>query len=480
MTTLRTPRRTSRPDAGGQERFPARRRQRTLMALAALALVQFVLVLDSAIVNVALATIGREFGTPPHQLTWVVNAYALSFGGLLLLGGRLADVAGRRRLFLLGTALFGLASLAGAAAPSTAWLILARAVQGAGAAMAAPAALALLVTLFPSDHQRGKALGLFGVMAGAGGSAGLLLGGALTQALGWRSVLWINVPVVLAVLAATRLLPTGERSGPRPSLDVPGAVTATAGVGLLVFAVVEAPAAGWSAPRTLGAVAVAVLMLLAFVRVEATAPVPLVARSVARSTGLRVANVAAALMMGAMFPMWFLLTLYLQQGLGHTPVGAGLAVLPLSLTMMAANSLAPRALARWGTRTAMTAGLVAAGGGLAWLAATVAGHGDSVQLLLPSIVTGLGFGLAFVAGVVAATVPAPAADAGVASGLVNTSQQVGGALGLAALLSLVAAMAPDTAGTTTAFTVALLAAAGIALVGAGVALAGLDRRRMSA
>jgi MFS family permease len=224
-------------------------------------------------------------------------------------------------------------------------------------------------------------------------------------------------------------------------------------------------------------------MLLAFVRVEATAPVPLVARSVARSTGLRVANVASALMMGAKFPMWFLLTLYLQQGLGYTPVGAGLAVLPLSLTMMAANSLAPRAVARWGTRTATTAGLVAAAGGLAWLAGAVAGHGAGVQLLLPSIVTGLGFGLAFVAGVVAATVPVPAADAGVASGLVTTSQQVGGALGLAALLSLVAAVAPQTAGTTTAFAVALLAAAGIALVGAGVALtgpAGRACRRMSA
>ena len=480
MTLFSTAQRIAHHDESAQEAAGHRRRPRTLVALAALGLVQFVLVLDSAIVNVALATIGREFSTPPHQLTWVVNAYALSFGGLLLLGGRLADVAGRRRLFLLGTAAFGLASLAGAAAPSTGWLILARAVQGAGAAMAAPAALALLVTLFPSDEQRGKALGLFGVMAGAGGSAGLLLGGALTQALGWRSVLWINVPVVLAVLAATRLLPPGQPSGRRPSLDVPGAVTVTAGIGLVVFAVIEAPGAGWFSPRTLVAVAVAVLMILAFVRIEAVTSVPLVARSLARSAGLRVANVASALMMAAMFPMWFLLTLHLQQGLGHTPIGAGLAVLPLSLTMMAANSIAPRAVARWGTRTAMTAGLIVAAGGLAWLAAVVAGSGGSVQLLLPSVVTGLGFGLAFVAGVVAATVPVPAQDAGVASGLVNTSQQVGGALGLAALLSLVAAVAPHTAAVTTAFATALLAAAGIALIGAGVALAGLDRRRMSA
>jgi EmrB/QacA subfamily drug resistance transporter len=446
--------------------------RRTWVALGALALVQFVLVLDSAIINVALVTIGHEFDTPPHRLTWVVNAYALTFGGLLLLGGRLADVVGRRRLFNLGVAVFGLASLTGAAATSTAWLILARAVQGAGAAMTAPAALALVATLFPQDEKRGKALGLFGVMAGAGGSAGLLLGGLLTETLGWRSVLWINVPVVLAVLAAGSALPASGRTAQRPPLDVAGAMTATAGISLLIYAVIEAPTAGWFSPRTLVTVAAAVGMLLAFLRVESTAEVPLLPRSLARATGLGVANAASALMMGAMFPMWFLLTLYLQRGLGQGPIGAGLAVLPLSLTMMTANSLAPRAVARFGTGRTMTAGLVLAAAGLGWLAAVVAIRGDRLELVAPSIVTGLGFGLAFVAGVMAATLTAPAADAGVASGLVNTSQQVGGALGLAALLALLVALAPAVS-TTGSFAVALLGASLIALTGSGVAARGL-------
>lgn len=220
------------------------------VAVAALAIMQFVLVLDSAIINVALATIGHELAALPDRLTWVVNAYALAFGGLLLLGGRLADLAGARRLFVLGTALFGLASLAGAFASTVSWLITSRAAQGVGAAMAAPAALALLVDLFPDGARRSKALGLFGVMAGAGGSAGLLLGGLLTQTLGWRSVLWINVPVVAAVLVAAVTLPTASPSMGRRALDVPGALTATAGISLLVYAVIEArPRDGSRPPR---------------------------------------------------------------------------------------------------------------------------------------------------------------------------------------------------------------------------------------
>lgn len=451
----------------------ATRHGRVGVAVAALAVMQFVLVLDSAIINVALATIGHDLTAPPDRLTWVVNAYALAFGGLLLLGGRLADLAGARRLFVLGTALFGIASLAGAFASTVAWLIASRAAQGAGAAMAAPAALALLVDLFPDGARRAKALGLFGVMAGAGGSAGLLLGGLLTQTLGWRSVLWINVPVVAAVLVAAVTLPAASPSMSRKAPDVPGALTATLGISLLVYAVIEAPTKGWVSAPTLSVLAAAGLMFVAFSRIESTATAPLLPHALGRAAGLRSANVAAALMMGAMFPMWFLLTLYLQQDLGRSPVGAGLTVLPLSLSMMATNSIAPRAVARFGSRAVMTWGLLLAAIGLVGLAAVVAARGDQIALFLPSITAGLGFGLAFVASVIAATAPAPPEQAGIASGLVNTSQQVGGALGLAALLSLVLAVAEPASPGASDYAAALLAGAAIALSASAVAAVGL-------
>ena len=444
-------------------------RTHTGVAVAALATIQFVLVLDSAIINVALTTIGSELGAAPDRLTWVVNGYALTFGGLLLLGGRLADLAGARRTFVVGTALFGLASLAGAFASTVPWLIISRAAQGLGAALAAPAALALLVDLFPDGARRAKALGLFGVMAGAGGSAGLLLGGLLTQTLGWRSVLWINVPVVVGVLIAAVTLPAARPSVGRKALDVPGAVTATAAISLLVYAVIEAPARGWVSTPTVSALVSAGVMLLAFARIESTATDPLLPRALGRVAGLRSANVVAALMMGAMFPMWFLLTLYLQQELDRSPVGAGLSVLPLSLTMMAANSISPRAVARFGTRAVMTSGLFMAAIGLAGLAVVVAARGDHLALILPSVTAGFGFGLAFVAGVIAATAPVPPDQAGIASGLVNTSQQVGGALGLAVLLSMVLGLAEPASPGASDFAAALVGGATVALIASAVA-----------
>ena len=449
------------------------RQGRVGVAVAALAVMQFVLVLDSAIINVALATIANDLAAPADHLTWVVNAYALAFGGLLLLGGRLADLTGARRLFVLGTALFGLASLAGAFAPTVSWLITSRAAQGAGAAMAAPAALALLVDLFPDGAQRSKAIGLFGVMAGAGGSAGLLLGGILTQTLGWRSVLWINVPVVAAVLVAAVTLPVASLSVGRKALDIPGALTATAGISLLVYALIEAPTRGWVSAPTLSVLAATGLMFVAFARIESTAIAPLLPRALGRAAGLTSANVAVALMMAAMFPMWFLLTLYLQQDLGRSPVGAGLSVLPLSLTMMATNSITPHAVARFGPRAVMTSGLLLAAAGLAGLAAVVAAQGEQLALIVPSIAAGLGFGLAFVAGVIAATAPAPPDEAGTASGLVNTSQQVGGALGLAALLSLVVALAGTAPPGAEDYAAALLGGAAIALSASAVSALGL-------
>lgn len=469
--------------AAGHARVPASRRRgldsartRVRIATAALAAVQFVLVLDSAIINVALATVARDLAVPTSDLTWVVNAYALTFGGLLLLGGRLADLVGRRRVFVLGTAVFGVASLSGAFAASPGWLITSRGLQGVGAALAAPAALALLVDLFPDSTTRAKALGLFGVVAGAGGSAGLLLGGILTESMGWRSVLWINVPLVLAVLGVSAVLPAAPRRGRRERLplDGAGALTGTAGVGLLVYTVIEAPTRGWLSTGTVLLLLGAAAVLVVLSRIERTVADPLLPPTLVRTAGLAAALGAAGLMMAAMSPMWFLLTLHLQQDLGQGPVGAGLAVLPLSLTMMAANSAAPRAVRRLGARRVVAVGMTVAALGLAGLAAAVAAEGGRWALVVPSVVAGVGFGHAFVATIVAATSTAAVEQAGVASGLVTTSQQVGGALGLAAMLSLVVALGGAGGPGPTDFAAALL---GAGLVAAGAAVAGTGMSR---
>lgn len=448
---------------------------RPRIALAVLAAAQFLLILDSAIVNVALATIDADLGFGAADLTWVVNAYALAFGGLLLAGGRLADVVGARRVFVTGIALFAAASAAGAAAWSPAALVAARAVQGVGAALVAPAALALVAGLFPDAARRSRAIAVLGVTAGAGGSSGLVVGGLLTASLGWRSVLWINVPVALAVLVMSRRLPAGRTPHPDRRLDLGGAALATAGVGLLVYAVVGTATAGWVSGTTLGLLAVSALLLVAFVALESVVRSPMLPLAMLAGRTLRAANVAALLTMAAMFPMWFLLTLYLQQVLGRGPVAAGLAVVPLSATLMVTNSLAPRVLSRIGTRRTLAGGLLLAAVGLAWLAHAVTPDGSALALVPASLLTGAGFGVAFVAAIVAATSSAPPQYAGAASGLLSTSQQVGGALGLAALMTLAAGRTAEATGGASGaalaagFRAGLAGAAGLALLGATLA-----------
>ena len=310
-------------------------------ALALLALTQFVIVIDSSIVNVALPSIGQALGFSQDSLTWVVNDYVLVFGGCLLLGGRLADLLGRRRMFCIGIALFTVASLLGGLAQDQPWLVAARAVQGLGAAIAAPAALSIITTTFPGGAERNRALAIWGAVAGAGGAAGVLLGGVLTEFLGWEWVLFVNVPIGVVILwqAPRRLRESAGDQGDR-RVDVPGALTVTGGLGLLVLAFVQAGPSGWTSPAALLPAALAVVLLTAFVVVERRSTAPLVPLSVFRLRTLRAANVIGLLVGLALISMFFLMTLYLQQVLGLSALRAGLAYLPLALTIIAAAGFA--------------------------------------------------------------------------------------------------------------------------------------------
>lgn len=411
------------------------------IALALLATTQFVLILDAAIVNVALPSIGRDLGFAREDLSWVTNAYVLTFGGFLLLGGRVADLAGRRRLFVAGLGLFIAASLAGSLAVSALWLVLARAGQGLGAALVSPAALSLVMTLFPEGAQRNKALGIWGAMAASGGAAGSVIGGVLTQWLGWQAVLYVNVPIgLIAIALAPRLLPKARSvDGPR-TFDVAGAVSVTAGLALLVYALVDANDAGWGSGQTLGLGALALALIGAFVVIESQSAHPLVPLGIFRLRTLRGANMLTVLTTMAMFPMFFFVTLYLQEVLGYGPVLAGLGGVPLALTLAGGAQLAPRVVTRIGVKTPLVVGFLVTSAGLAWLSRISAtGGGFVTEVLGPSVVIGLGAPLAFVSGMIAATSGAPASQAGLASGLINTSQQIGGALGLAALVAVVTA-----------------------------------------
>ena len=440
------------------------------LTLAVLAATQFLLIMDSAVVNVALASVGRDLGFAPADLTWVVNSYVLAFGGLLLLAGSLADVLGARRLLLVGLAVFATASLAGALALGPVWLVAARAVQGAGAALAAPAVLALVLTTRPAGPARNRAIAVLGASAGSGGAVGLLLGGALTQLLGWRSVLWINVPIVAMILTgALRSLPADRPRGSKSGFDLSGAALATAGLGLLVYAVVETADAGWASIRTVVTLSAATALLAGFVVREHRAALPLLPPAFFRRPGTGTANLVAALTMMAMFPMWFLLALQAQMVLGYSPLRTGLAILPLVAMLVVMNGLAPRVLARFGTRGPVVVGLSLAAAGLTWFGRFSPSGSYLSEWVAPALVTGVGFGLAFSAGIVAATATVPPAEAGLASGVVSTFQQVGGAVGLALALSVATSMARPGGGpadVTSGHAGGLAAAAAFAVLGA--------------
>jgi EmrB/QacA subfamily drug resistance transporter len=443
-------------------------------ALALLALTQFVIVLDASIVNVALPSIGKALDFTQDNLSWVVNAYTLFFGGFLLLGGRMADLLGRRTIFMSGLVLFAVASLLGGLAQSDTWLIIARAAQGLGAALISPAALSLVTTIFTEGAERNRALGVWGAVAGSGGAAGVLLGGMLTEWAGWEWVLFVNVPIGIAAAAlAPRILPESRHEG-RRVFDVAGGVLVTAGLALLVFAIVDAPKYGWGSLHTLGIGAIALALLGAFIGVESRSKHPLMPFSIFRLRTLRGANVVGLLIGMSLFSMFFFISLYLQQVLGFSALKTGLSYLPLAFAIIFAAGAASQLVTRLGYKAPLTAGMVMIAGALIWFSQVSAGGSYLSDVLFPSILVGVGLGFAFVPVTIAAVAGTRSDEAGLASGLINTSQQVGGALGLAILAALANSRTADViAGGEHNHAVALTEGFQRAfLIGAGFALAG--------
>ncbi|MFJ2056837.1 MFS transporter [Streptomyces sp. NPDC087908] len=407
-------------------------------ALALLAATQLLLIMDTAIVNVALPSVGDDLAAGSAGLSWVANAYLITFGGLLLLGGRVADLLGHRRVLLGGLGLLAAASAAGGLAPGTDALVAARAAQGVGAALAAAAAFALLLLLHPDGPARHRALGTFAAMGGLGGVLGTVLGGVVTDLLGWRATFWLNV-LLAAVLAALALRVLDRRTRPAGpgGFDLAGALTATAGLGLVAYALVGAAEAGWLSAHTLGAGGAGLALLLAFAAVERRAAAPLVPPAVLHRPALRLSNTLAALAQTTLFPMFFLVSLYLQDVLGQSPLGGGLGLLPLSLVVVAVAPQTGRIIFRIGLHRTMTLGFVLLCGGTLWLALALTPDGGFADTVLaPSLVLGVALPLVMVTTNVAATADATTEETGLASGLVNTSQQFGSVLGLAVLVAV--------------------------------------------
>ena len=446
-------------------------------ALLLLAMTQFVIVIDASIVNVALPSIGAALHFSRVDLSWVVNAYTLTFGGFLLLGGRLSDLLGRRRMFMVGLIVFSLASLAGGLAQSEAWLITARAIQGLGAAIVSPAALSIITNTFSEGAERNRALGVWGAVAGAGGAAGVLLGGLLTSGLSWRWVLFVNVPIgLIAALLAPRILDESRSEDGTEGFDVPGAVTVTAGLALLVYAVVEAVSVGWGSTTTLLRLAGAALLLVAFVVIELRQRHPLMPFTIFRLRTLRGADIVGLLVGMSLFSMFFFISLYLQEVLHFSPIQAGLSYLPLSIGIILSAGAASALVTRIGFKPTLIAGLLLIAVGLVWFSRVRPTGGTFLgDVLGPSILAAVGLGLSFVPITIAAVTDVKPHEAGLASGLINTSQQVGGALGLAILATVAnsrtqSVLASGVHSTSIALTkgyqVAFLVGAGFAIIGA--------------
>ncbi len=412
-------------------------REKRWLALILLCSSQFVVVLDASIVNVALPSIGRALDFSQENLPWVVNAYVLTFGGFLLLGGRTADLLGRRRVFMAGLLLVGIASLLAGFAATEGQLIAARAAQGLGAAIISPAALSIVTTTFSDGAERNKALGVWGAVAGSGGAAGVLLGGVLTEGLGWEWVLWVNVPVSLIAFAFTPSLIAESRDDERTrAFDVAGAITVTAGLSTLVYALVDANSAGWGSFQTIGLIALSLALLSAFVAIELRSTKPLVPFSIFRIRTLTGANVVGLLVGASLFSMFFFITLYMQQVLGYSPIHAGLSYLPLALVIMASAGIASQLVTKLGYKPVLATGMLFIVAGLLWFSRVSVGGGFTTDILGPSLLAAAGLGFAFVTTTIAAVSGVQEQEAGLASGLINTSQQIGGALGLAVLSAI--------------------------------------------
>ncbi|QKV95234.1 MFS transporter [Streptomyces sp. NA02950] len=399
---------------------------------------QFLVVLDVSVVNVALPAMRSSLGLGETGLQWVVNAYVLTFAGFLLLGGRAADLFGRKRVFLLGLGLFTAASLAGGLAQEPWQLIAARAVQGVGAAVVSPATLTILTTTFPHGSARTRAIGTWTAVGAGGGAAGGLVGGLLTEYLSWRWVLLVNVPVGVLVLVAGAVWLAESRSGAVRRLDIPGAVLVTAGLAALAYGIVQTESYGWGAAASLAPLLAGLALLGAFLAVEARTREPLMPLRLFRVRSVTAANAAMTVFGAGMFAMWYFMSLYLQNVLHYSPVKAGLAFLPYSLSIVLGSKLAPRLMARFDGKTVAMVGGTLVVAGFAWQSRMDADGTFLGTVLGPAVVMSLGSGLLMTPLAAAATSGATPSEAGLVSGLVNTSRQMGGALGLSVLATVAA------------------------------------------
>ncbi|WP_248581084.1 MFS transporter [Nocardioides sp. InS609-2] len=453
---------------------PASRRW---LGLAAIAAAQFMVIMDTSIIGVALPQMQADLGFSQENLSWVFNAYVVALGGLLLLGGKLADLFGARRMFSLGWVVLLAGSAIAGAAGNVEVELIGRAVQGAGSALIAPSALTLLMMLFGHNpRELMKAFAFYGAAAPAGGTAGVFLGGVITEYASWPWVFYINIPIALVLLAVTpALMPLGG-AGSRSRVDVAGAAAVTAGLGAAVYATVRAPEVGWDGAQTWLVLGAAAVLLAAFVLLQARRQHPLVPLRIFRTPNLGAANVVQLLLGAAWIPMWFFLNLYLQQVLGYSAFPSGAALLPMTLLIMIGMVvLAPRVMARYGPRTTTVSGLVILAVGMGWLAQVSPDGSFAGDVLPASLVAALGMSLAFIPSLGTAISSARPEEGGLASGIVNTSYQVGSALGLAVMTAIAASQGADRISDPTAltngFSAAFIGAAVIALLGAAAAAA---------
>ncbi|MER6524590.1 MFS transporter [Streptomyces sp. NPDC001508] len=439
---------------------------------------QFLVVLDVSVVNVALPSMRTDLGLSGAGLQWVVNAYAIAFAGFMLLGGRAGDLYGRKRMFLVGLGLFTLASLGGGLAQEGPQLLLARAVQGLGAAVLAPSTLTLLTAAVPEGPARARAVATWTAVGAGGGAAGGLVGGVLVDALSWRWVLLINVPVGAVVLAGSVAWLAESRAGERRRLDLPGALLVTAGLATLAYGIVQTEAEGWTAAATLLPLAAGLALLGLFLLVEARAVAPLMPLRLLRQRPVAAANAAMLVSGSAMFSMWYFMTLYAQNVLGYSPLEAGLALVPSSLAVVAGSKLAPRFMPVLGPRNVAVVGTLVAAAGFGWQS-TMTPHGAyPTEIMLPGVLMMLGAGLAATPLASLATSGAAPGEAGLVSGLVNTSRTMGGSLGLAVMSTIAAARTagtPTPAALTDGYALAFRVSAVMLLAGAALMLLWLPR-----
>jgi EmrB/QacA subfamily drug resistance transporter len=437
---------------------------------------QFMVILDVSVVNVALPSIRSDLGFSPVDLQWVVNAYALTFAGFLLLGGRAADLLGQKRVFLFGLGLFAVASLAGGLSQGQGQLVAARAVQGLGGAVVAPVTLSILTTTFAEGAERNRALGAWGAMGAAGGAAGALIGGLLTDLLGWQWILFINIPIGLFAIEATRryVREHAPQAGER-HYDAIGAVTVTAGLVALTFGIVRTDTEGWGSATTLGPMIGGLALLALFLTIEGRwSRRPLVPLATFSSRSLSMANVVVFFLGSAVFAMWYFASLYMQQVLGYSPIGTGLAFLPMTVAIAAASTFAGKLVGRVGPGRVLTVGMTLVALGMVGFSFVSTGGSFLADIFWPGVITATGLGFSFVPVTIAAVMGVERSRAGLASGLVNTSRQFGGALGLAVLATIASSYGAGSAGALTdGFHAAFLVGAGFAAAGALAAFGGL-------